>query len=540
MGNNDRLVSLFDTLGPIMTGPSSSHTAGVLRIGRMGRMFLCGEPERIDLYFYGNALARTFKGHLSDSAIVAGLLGFSEDYPQIKNSLDEAARRGIPVACYSEYESTRDPNTVDMRLYRGDKVVRVAGITVGGGEIVMTELDQFSINLRGDEDGVIIVADSSFDAEKLDSLYKKEPQRISISRKDSESLYTCLLDKTPLPETIDHIRTWKGVITVYALESILDYKLKNSSPLFSTVEGMLDLVEKRGVSIPQLAMEYECQRSGLSEEEIKSRISQIWQKMKESLHSGLKENKKMLAGFVPNNMGIKMLEAVHEGKTVGGPTLGKAIGRAIAIMETNACTKCVVAAPTAGSCGVIPGVLITVAENMNADDRVVEDALLTAAMMGTLIAMRASLSGTKGGCQAEIGVASAMAASALVQLSGGTPRQVAHGMALALKNILGLICDPVAGPVEIPCIKRNSIGVANAFAAADMSLAGLESAIPPDEVIDALVNTQQLLPPELKGTMIGGLGSTPTAKRLKREWDLKVAALSKEPENDTHSKSGQY
>ena len=139
-------------------------------------------------------------------------------------------------------------------------------------------------------------------------------------------------------------------------------------------------------------------------------------------------------------------------------------------------------------------------------------------MTGVLIAKRAPVSGALGGCQSEIGVASAMAAAGLVQLAGGTPLQCCEAMALALKNILGLICDPVAGPVEIPCIKRNAIGVGNAYVAADMALAGIRSVIPSDEVVDALINTQQLLPRELRGTLVGGLASTKTARQLKDVW----------------------
>ena len=143
---------------------------------------------------------------------------------------------------------------------------------------------------------------------------------------------------------------------------------------------------------------------------------------------------------------------------------------------------------------------------------------MVGAMIGTLVAMRAPISGAMGGCQSEIGVASAMTAASLVQLAGGTAKQVVHAFALVMKNILGLVCDPVGGPVEIPCIKRNAIGVATAFAGADMALAGIESAIPPDEVITALVNVQKLLPFELRGSMMGGLASTPTANILKNQW----------------------
>jgi L-serine dehydratase len=191
-------------------------------------------------------------------------------------------------------------------------------------------------------------------------------------------------------------------------------------------------------------------------------------------------------------------------------------------MTLNGCMGCVVAAPTAGSSGVLPGALLTAAEHLSSDIAEIEDALLVAAMTGALIAMRAPVSGALGGCQSEIGVASAMTAAALAQLSGGTAKEVVHASSLALKNILGLICDPVAGPVEIPCIKRNAIGVANAFAASDMAIAGIESIIPPDEVVDALINVQKLLPVELRGSMRGGLASTPTAQKLKDKWFAKL------------------
>ncbi len=526
MENTDRLVSLFDALGPIMTGPSSSHTAGVLRIGRMGRILLGGDPEAVELRFYGNALARTYKGHLSDSAIVAGLLGYGEDSPAVRTALDEAKRRGIPVSYHTEYDSDRNPNTVDMRLSRGGRTLKVVGITVGGGEILMTEFGQFPIALRGGEEGVLFIADRSFDETRLDSLLGEKPLDVIRADAGSDTLWTCLLDGAPSEETVERLRGASGVSDVFPLTAVLDYRLRDANPLFASFEEMLRLIAERGCTLPQIATEYERRRSGLAEADVRARIARIWGTMKESVENGIRGKNDLVAGLVPGDCGARMLRAVEEGRTVGGRTLGKAVARAIAAMETNACARCVVAAPTAGSCGVVPGALITAVEERNASDDAAVDALLAAAVTGTLIAMRASLSGSIGGCQAEIGVASAMAAAALVQLAGGTPSQTAHGMALALKNILGLICDPVAGPVEIPCIKRNGVGVANAFAAADMALSGLESAIPPDEVIGALVNTQQLLPSELRGTMKGGLGSTPTAMRLKEEWSRKIVEMA--------------
>jgi L-serine dehydratase len=241
--------------------------------------------------------------------------------------------------------------------------------------------------------------------------------------------------------------------------------------------------------------------------------------MKASAEAGLTGENRLVAGLVRGDNGARLMRRVAEGKNISGPVVGAALARALAVMETNGCMGCIAAAPTAGACGVLSGCLLTLAENLKSKPEEIYEALLAAAVVGALIAMRAPVSGALGGCQSEIGVASAMTAASMAHLGGGSPSQTIHAAALALKNILGLICDPVAGPVEIPCIKRNGIGVGNAFAAADMALAGIESAIPPDEVIDALINVQALLPRELRGTLIGGLASTPTAKRLKRKWD---------------------
>ena len=189
--------------------------------------------------------------------------------------------------------------------------------------------------------------------------------------------------------------------------------------------------------------------------------------------------------------------------------------KAIAVSENNARMGRIVAAPTAGSCGIIPAVLITIAEEYNIPERKVIMALFTSAAIGMVIANRASISGAEGGCQAECGSASAMAACAAVEMMGGTPKMVSNACAIALKSVLGLVCDPVGGLVEVPCIKRNASGAANALTAAEMALAGVESVIPADEVIDAMRSIGNLMPGVLKETAEGGLAATPTAKKKK-------------------------
>lgn len=516
----DRLMSLFDSLGPVMTGPSSSHTAGVLRIGRMGRQFAGGDPDAIELRFYG-ALAHTYKGHVSDAAIVGGLIGLKEDSPELGRAYELAAAKGIPVTIVPAPASDKNPNTVDMRLTKGGKVLKVVGISVGGGEIRMTELDEYPLCLYGNEDAIVVETSGEV---ALESVLGGQLVKTRCECADGKNLYTGTLRTPATPEQAAKIAAMPGVSRVFPLSAIYEYKLVDADPLFASIEGLLALCKEKGATIPEMAVAFEQKRSGLSREGVLRLAARIWDTMVAAVNASIKGDNRLIAGFMPGNDGAKVMRLVEHGKNVSGRTMGTAVARAVAVMEYNGCMGCVAAAPTAGACGVMPGALLTVAENLKSKPEEVHQALLAGAMMGVLIAMRAPVSGALGGCQSEIGVASAMTAASLVQLAGGSPEDVAQGTALALKNILGLICDPVAGPVEIPCIKRNGIGVGNAMAAADMALAGVKSIIPPDEVIDALINTQQLLPKALRGTLSGGLASTKTAHRLKDEWQKKIAA----------------
>ena len=196
-------------------------------------------------------------------------------------------------------------------------------------------------------------------------------------------------------------------------------------------------------------------------------------------------------------------------QTLCGPLLTDVMAGALRMGECNACMKRIVAAPTAGACGVLPAVLLPYRRHFGAEEEVLVQALYVAAGFGMVIAARASISGAEGGCQAEIGSAAAMAAAALVHLQGGTPEQMADACAMAVKNLLGLVCDPVGGLVEVPCVKRNVIGAMDAMSAAQMALAGITSRVPPDQVLDAMAEVGQSLPHTLRETGKGGLAATP-------------------------------
>lgn len=213
--------------------------------------------------------------------------------------------------------------------------------------------------------------------------------------------------------------------------------------------------------------------------------------------------------------GGKMQQYVDEHETICGPFLGRVIEKALKMGESNACMKRIVAAPTAGACGVVPAVMLPMQEACGYSDDEMTRALYVAAGIGGVIASRAFISGAQGGCQAEVGSAASMAAGAAVYLRGGDASAIAHSAAMAMKNLLGLVCDPVAGLVEVPCVKRNVAGAVVALSAADMALAGIRSKIPPDEVIDAMRSVGQNMPVCVRETGEGGLAATPSGERMK-------------------------
>ena len=212
--------------------------------------------------------------------------------------------------------------------------------------------------------------------------------------------------------------------------------------------------------------------------------------------------------------GQKLEDYGKKGNTLCGDFMNKVMTRAVQVSESNACMKRIVAAPTAGSCGVMPAVFVTLYKEGKATKEQIIEALYVASGIGKVVAERASIAGASGGCQAEVGTASAMTAGALAALHGCTGKQVGDALSIALKNLLGLACDPVAGLVEVPCVKRNVIGAINAVAAADMVLAGIDSVIPPDDVIDAMGEIGHEMSYKIKETALGGLAATPTGQAI--------------------------
>lgn len=285
-----------------------------------------------------------------------------------------------------------------------------------------------------------------------------------------------------------------------SLDEIAEYGKKHEEPFWRAV--MLDDVNERTVT----------------EQESVESMREMWKAMlsaSEEYDETLISNSGLVGG-----MGGKMEEYRKKGNTLSGDFSARVIAHALQMGESNACMKRIVAAPTAGACGVLPAVLVPLYQDGNVTEEQIVESLYVAAGIGQVIAARAFIAGAAGGCQAEIGSASAMAAGALVSLRGGNSEQITHAAGMALKNLLGLVCDPVAGLVEVPCVKRNVIGAVNALASADMALAGITSRIPPDQVIDAMREIGESMHSSLRETGEGGVANTPAAKEIENLYFL--------------------
>lgn len=442
------LTSIFDIIGPIMVGPSSSHTAGMVRIGYLANQYCKIKPCKIALTL-SHGMRQTYRGHRSDCALVAGILGFAPDSSEIKNALSIAKSQDISVAVDFFDEDAMPPNTVLIQLTDKNGECRsIRAVSVGGGSVLLTKINGEAVEL--------------------------DP-------------------------------VWECGATVSEEFS------------FDRFDKALAYCREHNLTLPQLAILYESRRSGFSENKIRGLMHKQIAVMKQSAAKGVTGENEMLYGLTPGNDGKRLLDAA-KAQNLSGSTILTAVAKAVGIMEHNASMGCIVAAPTAGSAGIIPGSLLTLQEERAFDDETIVEALLVSGFAGTIMAHRkVSFSGSVGGCQGEVGVSSALAAAGLASLCTQDPETVFHAAAMCLKNLLGLVCDPIAGPIEVPCIKRNAVGVANAFVSADMALAGVKSYIPPDEVVDALIDVQKRMPVALKCTVTGGLACTQTAKCLRKQ-----------------------
>jgi L-serine dehydratase len=506
-----------DILGPVMRGPSSSHTAGSYHIAVLARALLGAPPVRARVTFDpAGSYAAVYREQGADRAFAAGLLGWSLTDPRFFDALDEAAEAELALTFAIEPMAGADhPNTaaIEIASATGEESTLQAK-SVGGGAIEVTRVDGWPVRLTGEtycalaevQDGAepavreVLEADGAA-AGGSASLQRGHVRLLVVPR------------ATPLSARVRAgLRARPDV--VFLRETPPIGFAKRGRPLFTSSSRMVALAENRGWSLGRVGLAYEADLLGLVEPALNQEMVRRFEIMRGAVQAGLSTSAPSMQLLAPTAR--KVMDAEAAGRVAIGGLHTRAAARAMAVMHVNGAMGVVCAAPTGGSAGVLPGVLVSLVEDRGLDLEAAARALFAASAIGLIVSFRATFAAEVAGCQVEIGAAGAMAAAAVVESAGGTARQAADAAAIAFQNTMGSVCDLVQGMVEIPCHTRNAAGAASAFVCADLVMGGYQNPIGLDETIDAVFDVGRMMPAELRCTARGGLALTPSAVKMRR------------------------
>ena len=512
--------SLFDIVGPIMHGPSSNHTGGAVRLGYYYRQLMGILPEKITFQFHP-ALMKFYKGHRTHLALMAGCLGMREDHPDVNKSERIMDEKNIKIEFKPTEEDEPDRNLMELIATSDGIHWDIHGISVGGGNILIDKINNIKTDITGNSFVYLYILENPVDLTKIKESLPVEDINGGKIPEGYLLYFSCKerLDEVPSEELLGK------VLLERMLEPLSPFAEKiDRAPILKTFQELSVLCKDKDIS--EVAIDYEKDRSKTTREQILSYAKEIVSVEKNAIDLGLKGDLNLIGGFVDPSDAKTMKKWSNSGNTLVGEAFSKAAAKALAVSSVNACGGIITAVPTCGSSGTLPAILFTVAELKKKGPEDLAKAFLVAALLGTIVANKSTLSGSVGGCQVEIGVGAAMGAGAAAWISGGDYSQIENAFSITLKNVLGWTCDPPIGPVEIPCIKRNAIGTAVGLMGAELGLAGIKSSIPADQVVDALVDTSNRLPIGLRCSGIGGLASVDIAKDLQKSWDKKIGELN--------------
>jgi len=514
------LPSIFnDVIGPVMRGPSSSHTAASWRIAATGMQILDDELESALIEMEQRGIwAFNFREQGTALGMDGGLLGIEMTDERILHAGQVAKEKGIRI----EYRVSRfdadHTNTLRITLKgkTGKKVVLLA-ISTGGGMFAIIECDGHSVDLRGDSYYLIIRARPGFDAGSLepDSDILTEKHHVSSSVQETETLFQVTSRKPFSERERIKVAGLRGVVTVSQVEPVLPVVSGNETDFrFTDVPSLVKFAEGSDYTLGELGLMFESSRSGLDRAVIIRMMTTLIGIIEGGIAIGLKGTQ--YADRILHRQSDLVHKAAEEGKIQSGPLVNRIITNVTALMEAKSAMEVIVAVPTAGSCGTFGGTISAFCDNnsLTGEEKVM--AYFAGGLIGVFFAMGPGFSAEEHGCQVETGAAGCMAAAALADLSGGDFRQSLNAASIALQNTIGLICDPVADRVEVPCLGKNVSAGMNALSASTMALSGFDPVIPLDQVIATVERVGRVLPPALCNSGKGGLAVTPRAKELKK------------------------
>ena len=515
------LPSIFnDVIGPVMRGPSSSHCAAAARIGLLARALMADRIDAVRVEFdERGSLASTHESQGSDMGLAGGLLGLAPSDERLVHYRDALHAAGIRIEYRVGAYGDAHPNTYRITLKNPQESHCLVALSTGGGMIQVTEIDGHGVALHGDLYETLVYFDNDEKGlvRALQAILSAEDDIQVLKAPRKEKRFIRVASRMPPGKIqLEAAAFSTGAVAVRNLPPVLPILTPHKMAVpFATCEQMLAYNHSRQLSLAELAVEYESARGGVDRDEIMAKMAAIVKTMQASVRRGL-------AGTHYRDRILGCQSKLYAAGQRSGQLLDLGILNRIvlyvsALMEAKSAMQVIVASPTAGSCGALPGTLLGAADEMGHGGEAIARAMLAAGMIGVFISNTSTFAAEVAGCQAECGSGSGMAAAGLVTLMGGSAEMAAAAASMALQNILGMICDPVANRVEVPCLGKNVMAAGNAVACANMALAGYDPVIPLDEVIRTMDAVGKSIPAELRCTAAGGLSITETSRKIEEK-----------------------
>lgn len=510
-----------DVLGPVMRGPSSSHTAAAHRIGLILNDLTGNSLSRARFEFHpGGSLATTYHTQGSDLGLAAGLIGLDILDPRMPDSLELAIQSGLDLEFTIEDYPASHPNTYRCHLWtEGGREMTATALSTGGGMIRLTELDGFEVDLTGEF--LVLYLDATdmngHDLRMAQALFKDFGGFIDgnlVEQANRKAIFTRFrpsADHKKLRNILDEKDWWYRLLRpVMLMMGDIGIELP-----FRCLRDLEKMPAYPTLQASHFAIQYEAARTGERRDQLDGRMAALIAIWRDSIKKGLAGTH--YADRIAGSQSPGFWELHLKGRLLPSGPLNRMVAYSTALMEMKSSMGVIIAAPTAGSCGGLPGCLIGMADELGLDDGSLSRGFWAAGLAGLFIAREGTFAAEVAGCQAETGAGAAMAAAGLVELFGGTAKQAMDAASMALQNIIGLVCDPVANRVEIPCLGRNAAATANALVSANLILGGIDAVIPFGETIAAMMETGRLMSHTLRCTALGGLSDTPTARRIEHD-----------------------
>lgn len=518
--------SIFnDVIGPVMRGPSSSHCAASLRIARLCRDLIGGNIKNILIEFDPNgSLATTHKDQGSDMGLFGGFLGWDADDERLPESEKYLYEAGISAAIEIRDIGANHPNTYKITLSNDNETRRLTAISTGGGMIEIIEIDGAKVSYAGDFFVTLIYCQNPNEAAAMVRA-NAEFDEIIVHQGDAEFI-EIKSQAFPDEAIINQLLALESVLFIKKLHPVLPIMSRQNLQVpFITCDEMLQYNEGKDLNLWELAVHYESARGNISHTEVFEKMRAIVRIMDNAIKLGLQGTH--YADRILGSQSLQFREQLSNNRLIGGNANNLIIMYVSAMMEVKSSMGVIVAAPTAGSCGALPGAVIGAAQSLDLPEDEVVKAMLAAGIIGVFITAHATFAAEVGGCMAETGAGAGMAAAAIVGMAGGTLMQSIGAASLALQNSLGLICDPIGNRVEAPCLGRNVMAATNAVSCANMALSNYQHLIPLDEVIDTMKAVGDQIHHTLRCTNLGGLSITRAAKKIEAALNVEGQAFFK-------------